>query len=51
MRRLLVGDGLRICEGLAMLLRWRGFEVHAVDDCVAAQHELAAQVSDVDVTD
>jgi DNA-binding response OmpR family regulator len=38
----LVDDERRIREGLTMLLWRRGFEVHTVIDCAAAQHGLAS---------
>lgn len=51
MKCLLVDDEPGIREGLAMLLRRRGFEVHTAGDCAAASEQLATQTFDVVVTD
>jgi len=51
MRCLLVDDEPGIREGLAILLRRRGFEVHTAGDCATASEHLANQVFDVVVTD
>jgi DNA-binding NtrC family response regulator len=48
---LLVDDEPGIREGLAMLLRRRGFEVHTAGDCATAAERLANQTFDVVVTD
>lgn len=51
MKCLLVDDEPGIREGLAMLLRRRGYEVHTAGDCGAAAAALADQAFDVVVTD
>ncbi len=51
MKCLLVDDEPGIREGLAMLLRRRGFEVTTAGDCAAAAAALDAQNFDVVVTD
>ena len=51
MRCLLVDDEPGIREGLAMLLRRRGHEVHTAGDCAAASGLLASTDFDVVVTD
>lgn len=51
MKCLLVDDEPGIREGLAMLLRRRGFEVHTAGDCAAAKQQLQTQTFDVVVTD
>jgi len=51
MKCLLVDDEPGIREGLAMLLRRRGFEVQTAEDCASAARELEAQRFDVVVTD
>jgi len=51
MRCLLVDDEPGIREGLATLLRRRGFEVHTAGDCAAAAGQLEIQTFDVVVTD
>ena len=51
MKCLLVDDEPGIREGLAMLLRRRGYEVQTAGDCAAAAAELSAQRFDVVVTD
>lgn len=51
MRCLLVDDEPGIREGLAMLLRRRGYEVVTAADCVGAAAALRAQPFDVVVTD
>lgn len=51
MRCLLVDDEPGIREGLAMLLRRRGFEVHTAGDCATAAEHLANQEFDVVVSD
>ena len=51
MKCLLVDDEPGIREGLAMLLRRRGFEVHTADGCAAARALLADREFDVVVTD
>ena len=50
MKCLLVDDEPGIREGLAMLLRRRGFEVTTAGDCAAAAAALDAQNFDVVVT-
>ena len=51
MKCLLVDDEPGIREGLAMLLRRRGYEVQTAEDCASAAAELAAQRFDIVVTD
>ncbi|MGC6489336.1 MAG: response regulator transcription factor [Planctomycetota bacterium] len=51
MRCLLVDDEPGIREGLAMLLRRRGYEVETAADCAGAAAALRAQAFDVVVTD
>ncbi|MFN3243509.1 MAG: response regulator [Planctomycetota bacterium] len=51
MKCLLVDDEPGIREGLAMLLRRRGYEVQTAEDCAGAAAELEAQRFDVVVTD
>ena len=51
MRCLLVDDEPGIREGLAMLLRRRGYEVETAADCAGAVAALGAQTFDVVVTD
>ena len=51
MKCLLVDDEPGIREGLAMLLRRRGYEVETAEDCASAAAALEAQKFDVVVTD
>ena len=51
MRCLLVDDEPGIREGLAMLLRRRGYEVQTAGDCAEARARLDAQSFDIVVTD
>lgn len=51
MKCLLVDDEPGIREGLATLLRRRGFEVHTAGDCAEARTQLGSQRFDVVVTD
>lgn len=51
MKCLLVDDEPGIREGLAMLLRRRGYEVHTAGDCSSAVAALEAEQFDVVVTD